>query len=411
MNVKIPEYTDINTVADLGVFTTSGYEYRITKQFLGNGFHSYSFEICLPIAIFFETQGNQPKTSVSKTIWWADFAQASSRNIILLKEDEGAIADFFEEEMDNAWDEDHLVLDYPYGDPHCSKWLTIFENAAKTDSIKWRKGSNWYCCVYGKTEIKIHENMEKDTEPTYKLYVRRDDGIGVCFNYQDDAKQSMLNMNRLHKLTQYIDGFVLRHLDNNKKTVEKEKTGKIEIGIKDFVVRQNIFKCMHSSHKIQNIEAVINIADFNGKKKQIKISAGYCPQCKNYFIMESTYQKLKKQGHILCRVSDEKTYMKSGYLINAKLAQESILMQYGYKVSQIDGLPEQQRRIILSVLIDNKVLSKTEIIGYLDFFINQRNSRSNMQTAISKWKADREFVENYRMGEYTQYGVNAIYRR
>ena len=30
---------------------------------------------------------------------------------------------------------------------------------------------------------------------------------------------------------------------------------------------------------------------------------------------------------------------------------------------------------------------------------------------ISKWETDREFVENYRIGEYTKYGVNAIYRR
>ena len=30
---------------------------------------------------------------------------------------------------------------------------------------------------------------------------------------------------------------------------------------------------------------------------------------------------------------------------------------------------------------------------------------------ISKWEMDREFVREYRAGEYTQFGVNAIYRR
>lgn len=61
--------------------------------------------------------------------------------------------------------------------------------------------------------------------------------------------------------------------------------------------------------------------------------------------------------------------------------------------------------------IDNKIMAKSEIISYLDFFISQRSSMSNMEIAISKWETDREFVENYRIGQYTQFGVNAIYRR
>ena len=31
--------------------------------------------------------------------------------------------------------------------------------------------------------------------------------------------------------------------------------------------------------------------------------------------------------------------------------------------------------------------------------------------SISKWETDREFVENYKIGHYTQFGVNAIHRR
>ena len=86
-------------------------------------------------------------------------------------------------------------------------------------------------------------------------------------------------------------------------------------------------------------------------------------------------------------------------------------MQYGYNVSQVEGLSTVRRQKILAVMIDNNILSKSEIISYLDFFINQRAGRRNMELAISKWEADREFVEQYRIGEYTRYGVNAIHRR
>lgn len=195
-----------------------------------------------------------------------------------------------------------------------------------------------------------------------------------------------------------------------KENVSKSEPPLPEIGLKDFVVRANVFKCMHNKHKIDNVVAMINIDD-NGKRKQIKITAGYCSQCKIYFIMDSTYQNLKKKGMVLCRVSDEKNYMKSGYINGMKLAQESLLMQYGYNVSQTEGLTDIGRQKILAVIIDNKIMSKSEIISYIDFFISQRSSNSRMEVAISKWEADREFVENYKIGQYTQYGVNAIYRR
>lgn len=93
------------------------------------------------------------------------------------------------------------------------------------------------------------------------------------------------------------------------------------------------------------------------------------------------------------------------------LAQESILMQYGYNTNQNEGLSATRRQKILAVLIDKKILGKSEIISYLDFFISQHQYSSKYQVAISKWEADREFVEHYRMGEYHQYGVNAIYRK
>lgn len=193
-------------------------------------------------------------------------------------------------------------------------------------------------------------------------------------------------------------------------SIKQNKPMLTEIGLKDFVVRTNVFKCMHNKHKIDNIVAMINI-DNDGKREQIKISAGYCNECKVYFMLNSTYQALKNKGLILCRITDEKSYLKGNYANGIRLAKESILMQYGYNTSQTNGLSATGRQKILAVIIDNKIMSKSEIISYLDFFINQRSSQARMELAISKWETDREFVENYKIGQYTQFGVNAIYRR
>ena len=62
-------------------------------------------------------------------------------------------------------------------------------------------------------------------------------------------------------------------------------------------------------------------------------------------------------------------------------------------------------------MIDNHIITRSEIISYLDLFINQRYSQSKFELAISKWESDRDFVMEYNVGHYTQYGVNAIYRR
>ncbi len=183
-----------------------------------------------------------------------------------------------------------------------------------------------------------------------------------------------------------------------------------DIGIKDFVVRQNTFKCMHNSHNIQNIDATVRILrKKDGKLIDKKLSAGYCPKCRIYFILESTFENLKMYGIPLCRISDEKTYLSSNNN-NMQLASESILMQYGYNVSQTEGLSKATRHKILAAMVDNNIMSKSDIISYLDFFISQRSSQSRYEIAISKWEIDKAFIARYRQGEYTQYGVNAIYR-
>lgn len=237
----------------------------------------------------------------------------------------------------------------------------------------------------------------------------------ACYPYHKECILNNKFMEKVMETSQDKNKAVKKEIIKEIKTVGsnvQSSQPKIhKIGVKDFIVRGNVFRCMHKSHQIQNVDAEVKVSLNNGEDKLFQISAGYCQQCNVCFIMESTYQELKRKGIILCRVTDSKTYAKGGFMNGSKLAQESILMQYGYNVSQTVGLSARQRQKILAVMIDNKVLSKSEIISYLDFFIRQHGSRNNMGVAISKWEDDREFVEHYRSGEYTKFGVNAIYRR
>ena len=92
------------------------------------------------------------------------------------------------------------------------------------------------------------------------------------------------------------------------------------------------------------------------------------------------------------------------------LAKESILMQYGYSVSQIENRTEKERRKILELLVDHEIMSKSQIISYLDFFIRQRWKQEKYKSAVAKWESDKEYISNYRHDEFKTYGVKSFKR-
>ena len=184
------------------------------------------------------------------------------------------------------------------------------------------------------------------------------------------------------------------------------------ISRKDFVIWGTIGKCRYKEHNLENIDAVIDVINKNGKIISEKVAAGYCPTCKVFFIMESVYQSLKGKGVLLCRVRDEKSYLKKGGDYNSSgLAEESILRQNGYTVAKKEGLAIIQRQAILASLVDYNILTRSAIICHLDWCILNKKSDYKNAEAIEKWEEDREFIAKYKIGEFTQYGVEALSRR
>ena len=54
-------------------------------------------------------------------------------------------------------------------------------------------------------------------------------------------------------------------------------------------------------------------------------------------------------------------------------------MQYGYNVSQTEDLRAPVRQALLALLIDNRILTKNEVVSYLDFFISREEGRANLR--------------------------------
>lgn len=249
-------------------------------------------------------------------------------------------------------------------------------------------------------EAEVKRILEEKSKAGIKVaFIKQDKLKGLERKRQEENNNSIVSKKREQEVS----------IPQNHNAHKTEKETKV-IDARDFVVRRSVFKCMHNQHVINDITATVAIIDKSGNLRSANISAGYCAECKVYFIMESTFQNLKRQGIPVCRVSDEKNYLKSASINGMKLANESILMQYGYNVGQGEALSQTVRHKILANLVDNHILSKSEIISYLDFFISQRQSQAKYNIAINKWEKDRDFIENYKIGKRPEMGVLGLYR-
>jgi hypothetical protein len=71
---------------------------------------------------------------------------------------------------------------------------------------------------------------------------------------------------------------------------------------------------------------------------------------------------------------------------------ESILRQEGYTVSQREGLLDSERQAILLRVIENKKMSKHQVIEHIELQISLRKNNSMYDIAISKWERDLAFL-------------------
>ena len=95
---------------------------------------------------------------------------------------------------------------------------------------------------------------------------------------------------------------------------------------------------------------------------------------------------------------------------NYDLAEESPLKLSGYSVSQQDDLDSDERRYILASIIYKKIMTKSEVIGYLEQFIRRNGQKSSNEYACEKWRTDLKFVQEYDINIQPQIAINKIRR-
>ena len=90
------------------------------------------------------------------------------------------------------------------------------------------------------------------------------------------------------------------------------------------------------------------------------------------------------------------------------MAEESPLHLCGYNVNQQDNYSREERRFIISKIIDRGIMSKLEVINYLEYFISHNGQQSRNWLALAKWKEDLQFTRRYQREYDPVYGITAI---
>lgn len=167
-------------------------------------------------------------------------------------------------------------------------------------------------------------------------------------------------------------------------------------------VHKGLLSCQKKGHHIITATAVL--LSFNNK--DIRMTVNYCKDCNRFFISEVSYEYYrKKYGALIGNIQLEH----SSVTCNGEfLAEESPLHLCGYNVNQQDNYSREERRFIISKIIDRGIMSKYEVINYLEYFISHNGQQSRNWLALAKWKEDLQFTRRYQREYDPVYGITAI---
>lgn len=263
--------------------------------------------------------------------------------------------------------------------------LTTNEKILWTGGCNESKNIETWATVYQKGLLALYRDMRRKK---YQLI------------FFDDRKGFIQPYAKITELRQAI----AYQIEKRKKRIE-------HIPTTGFLVRTNTFKCI-KNHGVEDIIAVFTVLNKNGRIVLVETPAGYCPKCGVFYIHDYTYQRLLTYGQPLCTVISEKHYTSGIYLkMNTGMAQQSLLKMCGYTVSATEGLSDDERRKILDSIISNGIMSKFDVITYLNYFITiRKNDTKDMTEAIRKWKSDIRYVEGLNVGAMKRYSVDKVYR-
>ena len=239
------------------------------------------------------------------------------------------------------------------------------------------------------SEVNSQEHMISDESPLGKTLLGKKKGDVVKVRVADyETEYEVLDVEGI--LYRY-ENSRNRNRDNHENIAEFR-----EISPTQFITRVTVFKCTSGKHKVIDVRCSIKVMNQSGDVYNCMVLGAYCKECDRYFILEEDYRKLKEKGILMCKVVEQDFWVKQDKQMDyTTLKPESVLNMMGYNVNILDNLTQQQRHNILTLVVDEGILSVAEIRSHLQWLIKGRSETERFANACLKWEADSEFIKQY----------------
>lgn len=230
-----------------------------------------------------------------------------------------------------------------------------------------------------------------------EIIVQRGKSIRIIEDELNDRKciRRLITSRKRHIKRQSLD----------EKGINKRPEKKCQLWNQDSVLY--IYKGQTSCHTRKH-EMVSATAILTGRNNsEVKLTVEYCPHCKKFLMSYTVYESYREKYGMLLGKLRMDSASTSG-IADIVLSDCSPLKLNGYSVNQQDGYSQQDRQYILSKVIEKGALLKSEVVRYLEYFINMNGRRIGNEIALSKWKQDLEFVLQYKIREQDEYEIRRI---
>ncbi len=169
-------------------------------------------------------------------------------------------------------------------------------------------------------------------------------------------------------------------------------------------LHQGNIACLRYHHPTNDVTASIAV----GTEIPLRAHATRCWKCNIVFMHKNYYLQLRKLHPFVvanfCEIGE------NGYspIAGGQFAAESPLKLCGYNARKDSPLSDEERQEILGTIIDNGILTKAEILQYLNHFIGFNGERLQNRFAVTKWESDYHFVADLNIDDHPLVCIDEI---
>lgn len=169
-------------------------------------------------------------------------------------------------------------------------------------------------------------------------------------------------------------------------------------------LHQGNIACLKYHHPTNDVTASIAV----GTETPLRAHATRCWKCNIIFMHKNYYLQLRKQHPFavanFCEIGE------NGYspIVGGQFAAESPLKLCGYNARKDSSLSDEERQEILGTIIENGILTKAEILQYLNHFIGFNGECLQNRFAVTKWESDYHFVADLNIDDHPLVCIDEI---